>query len=90
MDIKTLISTFGLIFLAELGDKTQLASMNMAASSKKPLEVFGGAMFAFAAVTAVGVLFGEALTKIIPLNVIHSGSAVLFIIIGILMLTGKF
>ncbi|HBU69757.1 MAG TPA: hypothetical protein DEE98_05175 [Elusimicrobia bacterium] len=90
MDLKTLLSAFGLIFLAELGDKTQLAAISLVSSTKKPLEVFLGAAAALAAVTAIGVLFGEGLVKLVPENIIHSGAAVLFIAIGVLMLTGKF
>src|SRR3989339_74063 len=81
MDLKTLLSAFGLIFLAELGDKTQLAAISLVSSTKKPLEVFLGAAAALAAVTAIGVLFGEGLVKLVPENIIHSGAAVLFIAI---------
>ena len=90
MDWKTVITTFGILFLAELGDKTQLAVISMTSSSKKYLEVFIGASSALIVVTALGVLFGEALIKIVPQNVIHMSSAVLFILIGVLMLAGKF
>jgi putative Ca2+/H+ antiporter (TMEM165/GDT1 family) len=40
MDLRILLTTFGIIFLAEMGDKTQLAAMTMAADSKKPWAVF--------------------------------------------------
>jgi len=43
MDWRVLLTTFGVIFLAEMGDKTQLAAMTMAAETKKPLAVFIGA-----------------------------------------------
>ncbi len=43
MEWKLIASTFGVIFLAELGDKTQLAAMSLSASSQKPLSVFVGA-----------------------------------------------
>jgi putative Ca2+/H+ antiporter (TMEM165/GDT1 family) len=36
MDLRVLLTTFGIIFLAEMGDKTQLAAMTMAAQTKKP------------------------------------------------------
>ncbi|OGS19228.1 MAG: hypothetical protein A2219_08150 [Elusimicrobia bacterium RIFOXYA2_FULL_50_26] len=90
MDWKTFISTFGLIFLAELGDKTQLASISMVVSTKKPWQVFLGATLALAAVTGIGVLFGQAIMNVIPKNVMHTVSGALFIIIGILMILGKF
>ena len=40
MDLRVLLTTFGIIFLAEMGDKTQLAAMTMAADTKKPWAVF--------------------------------------------------
>ena len=40
MDWRVFLTTFGTIFLAEMGDKTQLAAMTMAAETKKPLTVF--------------------------------------------------
>ena len=43
MDWKVLLSTFGVIFLAEMGDKTQLAAMTLAADTKRPVAVFVGA-----------------------------------------------
>ena len=89
MDLKTLFTAFGLIFLAELGDKTQLATISMVSSTKKGLEVFVGASLAMTAVTALGVIFGEGVLKIVPQSVIHYTAGGLFIVIGILMLLGK-
>ena len=65
MDWKTILSTFGLIFLAELGDKTQLACIGLACKTRSPLAVFLGAVGALAAVTLVGVIF-EALANLVP------------------------
>ena len=56
MDLRVLLTTFGVIFLAEMGDKTQLAAMTMAADSKKPWAVFIGASLALVAVSGLGVL----------------------------------
>jgi putative Ca2+/H+ antiporter (TMEM165/GDT1 family) len=90
MDLRVLLTTFGIIFLAEMGDKTQLAAMTMAAQTKKPWAVFIGASLGLAAVSAVGVLVGATLGSYIPLEWIKRIAAVAFIIIGVLMLLGKF
>jgi len=90
MDFRVLITTFGVIFLAEMGDKTQLAAMTMAAQTKKPWAVFIGASVALAAVSALGVIVGSLIGDYVPLEWVKRGAAVAFILIGILMLAGKF
>jgi len=90
MDFRVLLTTFGIIFLAEMGDKTQLAAMTMAAQTKRPWAVFVGASLALAAVSALGVLVGSVIGDYVPLEWVKRGAAVAFIIIGILMLAGKF
>jgi Ca2+/H+ antiporter, TMEM165/GDT1 family len=89
MDWRVFVTTFGLIFLAEMGDKTQLAAMTMAASSKKPWAVFIGASIALACVSAIGVAVGGLLGNYLPLEWIKRAAAIAFIIIGVLMLAGK-
>ena len=83
--VKVLLSTFALLFVAELGDKTQLAVISMTAKHKMPLWVFLGASLALVAVTALGVLGGELLTRVIPEAILHKAAAVLFVIMGVLM-----
>ncbi|HJQ23375.1 MAG TPA: TMEM165/GDT1 family protein [Blastocatellia bacterium] len=90
MDWKIILTTFGTIFIAELGDKTQIAAMTLAAKSKAPLAVFIGAALALACVSALGVVVGAALSHYLPLEWIKRAAAVAFIIIGVLILLGKF
>jgi putative Ca2+/H+ antiporter (TMEM165/GDT1 family) len=90
MDLRVLLTTFGVIFLAEMGDKTQLAAMTMAAQSKKPWAVFLGASLALAAVSALGVIVGATLGNYVPLEWVKRIAAVAFIVIGVLMLLNKF
>lgn len=90
MDLRVLLTTFGVIFLAEMGDKTQLAAMTMAAETKKPWAVFIGASVALAAVSALGVLVGAVLGNYLPLDWIKRAAAIAFIVIGILILFDKF
>ncbi|HEV2836150.1 MAG TPA: TMEM165/GDT1 family protein [Pyrinomonadaceae bacterium] len=90
MDFRVLITTFGIIFLAEMGDKTQLAAMTMAAQTKRPWAVFLGASLALTAVSGLGVVLGSVIGEYVPLEWVKRAAAVAFIIIGILMLAGKF
>ena len=89
MDWRLLLSTFGIIFLAEMGDKTQLAAMTMAAESKKPLAVFLGASLALVAVSALGVVVGGVIGNYVPIVWVKRIAAVAFISIGILILLDK-
>jgi len=86
---KILITTFGLVFIAELGDKTQLATMLLATKSKSICPVFIGASLALILSSLIGVLAGSFITKYIPPNLLHNGAGIAFIIIGILFLLGK-
>ena len=90
MDLRVMLTTFGIIFLAEMGDKTQLAAMTMSAQTKKPWAVFLGASLALAAVSALGVIVGATLGNYVPLEWVKRVAAVAFIVIGVLMLLGKF
>ena len=90
MDWRVFLTTFGVIFLAEMGDKTQLAALTMAADSKKPWAVFLGASIALVAVSAIGVAVGTLLGNYLPLVWVKRAAASAFIAIGVLMLLGKF
>ena len=89
MNWKVTLGTFGLIFLAEMGDKTQLAAILMVAKTKAPWAVFVGAAVALCLVSLLGVVFGEMLTRYVPEQTLKRISAVAFIAIGGLMLWGK-
>ena len=86
MDWKLILSTFGAIFLAELGDKTQLAAVTLAASTKQPWAIFIGASLGLVAVSAIGVAVGAGLAEVLPLGIIRKVSAAAFILIGVAML----
>jgi len=89
MDWKIFFATFSAVFLAELGDKTQLVGLNITAESRKPFLVFMGSVSAYAVVTLVTVLIGDTLTKFIRPEYIKYAAGSLFIVIGVLMLSGK-
>jgi putative Ca2+/H+ antiporter (TMEM165/GDT1 family) len=79
---KVMFLAFCTIFLAELGDKTQLAVFSLVSQSKASWEVFLGASLGLALVTLIGVLFGETVAKYIPLLYMRLGASFLFIGIG--------
>ncbi len=89
MNLKIFLTTFGLIFLAELGDKTQLATITMAAQTKQPVAVFFGSALALASVSFIGVVLGSVLANYINAEYLHKAAAIAFIVIGVLMLWGK-
>ncbi|MCX7903629.1 MAG: TMEM165/GDT1 family protein [Caloramator sp.] len=84
--LKIILSTFIVVFLAELGDKTQLATMLLSAKSASKLSVFIGASLALICTTIIGVLCGSFIEKHIPKNLLNIISAVVFILIGVFML----
>lgn len=81
------LSTLGLLLLAELGDKTQLAVIAQTCKYGQPIAVFLGAVLALALVTGLGVLVGQALVAVVPEAVLRKATAVAFVIVGILIWT---
>ena len=61
--ISIFIATFTTIFIAELGDKTQIATLMLSAESGKPIVVFIGSSLALISSSVVGVLIGKWLSK---------------------------
>ena len=88
MDWSTLLSSFGLVLIAELGDKTQLAIITQTCKYGRPLPVFLGGSLALTAVTALGVLSGQALAVYIPPAALHKLAAIAFVVMGLLMWFG--
>jgi len=89
MDWKIFGTAFLTLFLAELGDKTQLAVITMTASTESKISVFLGASLALVLVTLLGVLLGGILSEYVPVEWLQRIVAAAFIIIGVLMLLGK-
>ncbi|MCK4390483.1 MAG: TMEM165/GDT1 family protein [Desulfobacterales bacterium] len=86
MDIKVFLATFGMIFLAELGDKTQLATLSFSAESKSRLAVFLGSASALVLTSLLAVLLGAGLGRLIPANYVKTGAGALFILLGLWMI----
>jgi putative Ca2+/H+ antiporter (TMEM165/GDT1 family) len=87
--LRTVLYTFFLVFIAELGDKTQLATMLLSAKSNSIMSIFIGSSLALVCSSFIGVFAGAYITKYIPPHYIQNSAGVLFIAMGILILTGK-
>ena len=91
MDLKLFLTVFGTIFLAELGDKTQLAVMALSAENQKGLvSIFLGSVLALALTSLIGVLVGSVAAKYVSATVIQYVAGSLFVLIGIFIILGKF
>ena len=86
MDWKTLLSTFGAVFVAELGDKTQLATLSMSAGSRAKWSVFAGSALALVATSAIAVLAGTAVTRYVSPMWLRRIAGGVFIVLGVLFL----
>lgn len=82
MEWKSALATFALIFLAELGDKTQLMVMTLSARSKAPHMIFLGAAAALIASSLVAVVAGDSFLRHIPVRVLRLSTGAMFMIIG--------
>lgn len=87
--LKSVLYTFFLVFIAELGDKTQLATMLLAAKSNSVLSVFVGSSLALICSSFIGVFAGAYITKFVPPHFIQNCAGVLFLAMGIMILSGK-
>ncbi|MFP4055300.1 MAG: TMEM165/GDT1 family protein [Candidatus Brocadiia bacterium] len=84
MDVRLFLVTFFAVFLAELGDKTQLATLSFAASNRHALVlVFVASALALVATSALGVVAGGALASWVDPRYARIAAGVLFIVIGV-------
>lgn len=89
MDVKVLGVVFASVFLAELGDKTQLATLALAASGQARWTVFAAAATALVLSSAIAVLAGEAVARLVPPIWITRAAGAGFIGMGALLLLSK-
>ena len=90
MILSLLFSTFLTIFIAELGDKTQLATLTISGASNKPLAVFLGSASALVFASLIGALAGGSISTFVPEFILKSIAAITFFIIGIKLLINSF
>ena len=90
MILSLLLSTFLTIFIAELGDKTQLATLTISGTSNKPLAVFLGSSIALVLASLLGALAGGSISNFLPEIILKTIAALTFLIIGIRLFMNSF
>ncbi len=85
MEWRPFLVAFVTIFLAELGDKTQLAALVIAADQQSPWMVFAGTALALTLVSAIAVLLGHVLGVHLPEEIIRYVAAAIFVVMGVLI-----
>ena len=83
MLLTLLFTTFFTVFLAEMGDKTQLTTITLSSTTNKPLAVFIGSSIALILATLLGALAGGSIANLIPEFMLKLLSGIVFLIIGI-------
>ncbi len=89
MDWKLFGTTFAAIFLAELGDKTQLATLSLSAGANSRLTVFAASATALVLTSALAVLLGDAVSRWVPAIYLHRAAGGVFMVLGLIYLLGK-
>lgn len=89
MDLRAFTSAFVAIFVAELGDKTQLATLSLAAGGSSRWAVFAGSALALVATSGIAVLAGEAVSRFVSPLWLRRGAGVVFLVLGVLFLFGR-
>ena len=90
MILSLLLSSFITIFIAELGDKTQLATLTMSGTSSKPLAVFLGSSTALVLASLIGALAGGSISNFVPEIILKSIASLTFFIIGMRLFINSF
>ena len=86
MVLTLLFTTFVTVFLAEMGDKTQLTTITLSSTTNKPLAVFFGSSLALILATILGALAGGSIANLIPAFLLKLLSGTVFLILGINLL----
>ncbi len=78
--------SFITVFLAELGDKSQLAAIAISGSSRSPRAVFLGTAAALVVASLIGVLIGEGTAQLLPTRLVKAVAAIGFAVMGVRLL----
>ena len=88
--LSILITSFSTIFLAELGDKTQLATLMLSAQSGRPLIIFISAALALISTSLLGVLIGQWIANNLPRQRFTVVSGIIMLSLGIYLVLQGF
>ncbi|MEA5423214.1 TMEM165/GDT1 family protein [Synechococcus sp. CCY9202] len=83
MQLALLASTFATVFLAELGDKTQLAIVTISGTSSRPTAVFAGSSVALVLASLLGAAAGGSLSSVVPTDLLQLVASLGFLLIGL-------
>lgn len=86
MDWKLLGLSFITVFLAEIGDKSQLAAIALGGSLKSPRAVFFGSVAALLLATLIGVLAGGGMAQLLPARALKAIAAIGFALLAVRLL----
>ena len=86
MNLTLLLSTFATVFLAELGDKTQLATVAISGTSNRPFAVFVGSSSALVLASLLGAIAGGSLSNVVPADWLQLLASLGFLGIGMKLL----
>ena len=86
MNLTLFLSTFVTVFLAELGDKTQLATVASSGTSDRPLAVFIGSSTALVLASLIGAVAGGSLSTVVPADWLQLMASLGFLVIGLKLL----
>jgi putative Ca2+/H+ antiporter (TMEM165/GDT1 family) len=84
----TLFGMFSLVLLSELGDKSQITILALAAQSSFVIMVFIGSIIGFLIVNALGAIAGDRVAERIPLKIVKRVVGLVFILFGVLIVMG--
>lgn len=83
IDWRILSATFGMVFLAEFGDKTWLAIISASAASRSPGSVLSGAILALCCSSLAAVVLGYGIGVVLPVRILRVAAGVSFLLFGL-------
>lgn len=86
MDWQLFVLSFVTVFLAEIGDKSQIAAIALGGSSKSPRAVFVGSITALILASFLGVIAGGSIAQILPTKVLKAIAAIGFALMALRLL----